>query len=325
MSKEANEVQTGFSSITSHCLLHSVDVLAPNGLHSVLPASGSHKIESFCSELQNLVTLKQPRKKALQPTPDALVPTLDIHRFYSGATSIEDFARLLEEKLLDAAEQVSLDVNSLHRLCWSYYQTERRSEITYPKWLTEECTFRLFLIFNCILEPTPSVELGSKTLNEVLRRLLELTGYTWNDTYCYRKSGAVRFPTFVELVTDCFERLRLESSLTCEVIEDLKDEIVNGVLKKGYLTKKGHRVRNYKRRWFVLQRTTMSYYISRENLTLKVSEGGREGGREGRKEGGRDGRKEGGRDGRTEGRGGGMEGWTDRGRGRGREESKVVS
>ena len=48
------------------------------------------------------------------------------------------------------------------------------------------------------------------------------------------------------------------------------DEIVDGVLKKGYLTKKGHKVKNYKRRWFVLQRTILRYYTSREKLTLKV-------------------------------------------------------
>lgn len=54
------------------------------------------------------------------------------------------------------------------------------------------------------------------------------------------------------------------------------DEIVHGVLKKGYLTKKGHKRRNWKRRWFILQRTTMTYYESRENLTMKVRDSDRE-------------------------------------------------
>ena len=54
----------------------------------------------------------------------------------------------------------------------------------------------------------------------------------------------------------------------------MRDEIVDGVIKKGYLTKKGHKRRNWKRRWFVLQRTIMRYFESREKLELKVREAG---------------------------------------------------
>ncbi len=309
MSEDADlATPTGFASITSHCLLHAVHVLAPNGLHSVLPASGSHKIESFCSELQDLVKLKTKRKTlSAQLVEDTLVPALDIHRFYSGAISVQDFAKLLEDKLVQAVSQTELSEDALRKLCWGYYQVEKRSEITYPKWLSKTCTFRLFLMFNCVLEPLPTIQLGANTLNEVLRRLLELTGYTWNDTYCYRKARALEFPEYVEAITDCFERLKLETSLTCEVIADMTDEIVSGVLKKGYLVKQGHRVKNYKRRWFVLQRTTLRYYQTRENLVLKVR--GKEEGREGMGEGGRgegEGGKEVGREGRREkGRAGG--------------------
>lgn len=57
-----------------------------------------------------------------------------------------------------------------------------------------------------------------------------------------------------------------------QVIQDMRDEIVNGVIKKGYLTKKGHKRRNWKRRWFILQRTIMKYFESREKLVLKVRE-----------------------------------------------------
>ena len=55
-----------------------------------------------------------------------------------------------------------------------------------------------------------------------------------------------------------------------QVIQDMRDEIVDGVIKKGYLTKKGHKRRNWRRRWFILQRTIMRYFESREKLVLKV-------------------------------------------------------
>ena len=51
----------------------------------------------------------------------------------------------------------------------------------------------------------------------------------------------------------------------------MKDEIVDAVLKKSYITKKGHKLRTWKRRWFVLKKTIMRYYESKEKLVLKVA------------------------------------------------------
>lgn len=84
------------------------------------------------------------------------------------------------------------------------------------------------------------------------------------------KSG-ISFPEFLEEITNAFEFLKLEMSLTCEMILDLLDEIVMGVLKKGYLTKRGGNRKNWKKRWFILKENTLFYYESRENLTQKVS------------------------------------------------------
>ena len=56
-----------------------------------------------------------------------------------------------------------------------------------------------------------------------------------------------------------------------QVIQDLKDEIVDAVLKKSYITKRGHKLRTWKRRWFVLKKTIMRYYESKEKMVLKVN------------------------------------------------------
>ena len=50
----------------------------------------------------------------------------------------------------------------------------------------------------------------------------------------------------------------------------MKDEIVDAVLKKSYITKRGHKLRTWKRRWFVLKKTIMRYYESKEKTVLKV-------------------------------------------------------
>jgi len=57
---------------------------------------------------------------------------------------------------------------------------------------------------------------------------------------------------------------------TGEMILDFVDELVNGVLKKGYLTKEGHVRHSWKRRYFILQENIMSYYVSRETMKFKV-------------------------------------------------------
>ena len=47
---------------------------------------------------------------------------------------------------------------------------------------------------------------------------------------------------------------------------------MEAVIKKGYLTKKGHRLKTWRRRWFILKKTTMRYYESKEKPSLKVNE-----------------------------------------------------
>ena len=58
--------------------------------------------------------------------------------------------------------------------------------------------------------------------------------------------------------------------LSGEMILDFADELVSGVLKKGYLTKEGHVRYNWKRRYFILKENIMRYYVSRESMQLKV-------------------------------------------------------
>ena len=84
------------------------------------------------------------------------------------------------------------------------------------------------------------------------------------------QGSGIAFPGFLKKITDAFEFLKLEMSLTCEMILDLLDEIVMGVLKKGYLIKRGGNRKNWKRRWFILKENTLFYYESRENLNQKV-------------------------------------------------------
>ena len=280
--------------ISQNCVLHAVEVLAPTQATSLLLPSGAYKIEQFSKSLVDVIKHKAPRKRTdtLSLADDSLLPSIDISKFYEGAMSTTDFAKKIENKLVDLS-QGSFDVDSLHRACWKVYDFDKKSAISHPKWLSPECTYRLWLIYNCVLEKNTGTTIRIRTANEVLKRIVELCGYTWNGSYQMSDKTTLDFPEYLDSITRYFTYLKLETSLTCEVILDMVDEIVHGVLRKGYLIKKGHKRKNWKKRWFVLQRTVLKYFESMEKPIFKVwgrvcvcvcvREGGegREGGREG--------------------------------------------
>ena len=78
------------------------------------------------------------------------------------------------------------------------------------------------------------------------------------------------FATYLLQIIVCVNNFKVLDSSITSVIRDIYEEEVNGVLKRGYLVKKGGKRKNWKRRWFVLKSKEMSYYESYENMTLKV-------------------------------------------------------
>ena len=210
--------QLQLTNISRHCLLHTVHVLRPqHNLSIVLPKSGSHKIESFCMELLEAVLVKPSQKKAIALLPEEpLIPSIEVHRFCEGATGMTDFALVIEEKFLSVSKG-NINLDAFHRCCWKYYEMERKSEISFPKWFSRECTYRLWLIYNCVLDCDLDTALPLRTANEVMKRIVELCGYTWNQSYMYQYKEKMTYPEYLQAITTYFEKFKLETSLTCEV------------------------------------------------------------------------------------------------------------
>lgn len=59
--------------------------------------------------------------------------------------------------------------------------------------------------------------------------------------------------------------------LQIHIVQEVHQAIVSEVLKEGKLEKKGHVVHNWKTRWFVLTNSALTYFESRDNMLLKVS------------------------------------------------------
>ena len=80
------------------------------------------------------------------------------------------------------------------------------------------------------------------------------------------------FTMFLLQIIACFNYFNLTDSKVTAIIKDIYEEEVNGILKRGYLVKKGAKRKNWKKRWFVLKSDELIYYESYKNPTPKVCE-----------------------------------------------------
>ena len=87
---------------------------------------------------------------------------------------------LIEKNLLDISDG-ELDPDKLHMTCWNVYLMERQQLISIPQWFSPTCMYRLWLVFCCVQETSMGDVLPAATTNDVIRRLVELCGYNWND------------------------------------------------------------------------------------------------------------------------------------------------
>ena len=195
-------------------------VINPFPHSQVLPQSGSHVIASFCRELAQLARDSSSGQRLLL-LDDTLVPQITIQNFYSDLMSGFNFAVAIEKALAETTDVVgSIEVERLHRICWDYYSEAKKGEISFPKWLSSVCMFRLWLVFNQCLDDGKSCCMATVTMNEILHRIVVLCSYTWSESYGVGGAGrgaGFSYPQFLECITDYFEMFHLNTSLTAEV------------------------------------------------------------------------------------------------------------
>ena len=103
-------------------------------------------------------------------------------------------------------------------------------------------------------------------------KMVNISEYTWSPRLEYKAEGSkfVNFPEFVTVVTEYFSDLHLNTDFTCELIAELYDSMVLGIIKKGFLVKRGHFRKTWNRRYFVLRLTSLRYYEDKDQTKLKV-------------------------------------------------------
>ena len=108
-------------------------------------------------------------------------------------------------------------------------------------------------------------------MNEVLVKITSSIQQAPQESVAYNSEYMTfDFSMYLMQIISCINSLDVPDAKVAPVIRDIYDKEVKGVLKKGYLVKKGGKVKNWKKRWFVLKSDEMCYYESLENMTLKV-------------------------------------------------------
>ena len=77
---------------------------------------------------------------------------------------------------------------------------EKRPELAYPKWLSGEGTYQLWLVFNVLLSQLNPL-LSASSLNDLLQVMFKYVGYSWDSSSAYLDKEQLSFPEFLEVLT----------------------------------------------------------------------------------------------------------------------------
>ena len=256
---------TRLPNLTRRCVYHVVSVL--HGSYAAdQPEILVGQVTAYCAEILSVCGCLSH---------EGLVQSPDLQGLADGRIQVKQFCVLVEESLLSVSNGHP-NVEAIQDVCFTFFSAEMKRttgnncEI---ESLSPTCVYRLWLVFNVLIGGESSVVVGKDNIRDFTKRLFELSGL--NGTADPEELSTIKaywtFPEYIQIITGHFAKQGHPGTLTCEIIEDLYDEFVCGVQMKGYLVKKGHVRKNYKRRWFILRRTALTYYESRETLYKKVS------------------------------------------------------
>ena len=222
--KMATEIQEDdkleLTTLSRNCILHALQVLSKQGnVHTV---SGLDKIKEFCSECLEAVSgrASNKRKPSVQLTvsEELIVEPNVISQFYEGKLTAKKFFLQIEKKIYEVWKE-DFDQDILYRVCWKVYCTEKRPRDNLSKWFTDDCMYRLWLVFNAVLPPKSdgTFKASVKSLNEIWKRMLELCGHEHPNCEYNSIKVALEYLEYLQATANYIERFELNPSLVYEV------------------------------------------------------------------------------------------------------------
>ncbi|CAM9544910.1 unnamed protein product [Lampetra planeri] len=205
----------------------------------------------------------------------------------SGPVSSQGYMPYLNTYILDKVQKGGYDKCQFDEVCWmiaakkNFLRNRADAAI-----ISHNDAFKLWRIFNFLSEDTYPLIMVPEEVEFLLRKLVAAMGGDWQSAETpelrmllggskrsssaeERGGGGVSVWELLSFLDAQPLTPGLEPRAVSFAIDDVHEEFLLDVMKKGSLSKKGHRRKNWMERWFVLRPGTMSYYLSEHQKEKK--------------------------------------------------------
>ncbi|OBS83764.1 hypothetical protein A6R68_22279 [Neotoma lepida] len=192
-----------------------------------------------------------------------------------GPVSSQGYMPYLNKYILDKVEEGAFVKEHFDELCWTLtakknYQADSNGNSL----LSNQDAFRLWCLFNFLSEDKYPLIMVPDEVEYLLKKLLgsmslemglgELEELLAQEAQAAQTTGGLSVWQFLELFNSgrCLRGVGRDS--LSMAIQEVYQELIQDVLKQGYLWKRGHLRRNWAERWFQLQPSCLCYFGSEE-------------------------------------------------------------
>ncbi|XP_072278984.1 differentially expressed in FDCP 6 homolog isoform X2 [Pyxicephalus adspersus] len=179
-----------------------------------------------------------------------------------GPVSSQGYMPYLNQYILDKVVEGTFVKESFHELCWTL--TAKKNYHPAVKLISNRDAFCLWCLFNYLSEDTYPLIMVQYLLQKLLTAARSEIGEIELGEILSSLGQGISVWQFLDLVTLPKILQGISTETLSMAIQDLYEEIIQDVLKQGYLLKKANLRRTWTERWFVLKQNVFSYYVSEE-------------------------------------------------------------
>uniref|UniRef100_A0A8C4YVZ4 Adenosine monophosphate deaminase 3 n=1 Tax=Gadus morhua TaxID=8049 RepID=A0A8C4YVZ4_GADMO len=187
-----------------------------------------------------------------------------------GPVSNQGYMPYLKRFILEKARD-NFDMQEFNKMCWTLSYKKNMSSRSLL--ISNEDAFKVWCIFNFLCEDAYPLVILAEEIEYLLRKLLEAMGSSWNqDRFAeyklqlslQRNNGGLSAWELINLVGMAHFSKGMNRQTVSMGITQVYQELILDVLKQGYVMKKGHKMKIWSERWFILRSNTLSYYLSED-------------------------------------------------------------
>ncbi|KAK4809066.1 hypothetical protein QYF61_004002 [Mycteria americana] len=196
-----------------------------------------------------------------------------------GPVSSQGYMPYLNKYILDKVEEGAFVKENFDELCWTLtakknYKPDRNGNGV----VSHQDAFKLWCLFNFLSEDKYPLVMVPDEVEYLLKKICAAMNVELNscelDDYLSQEpqgQGGLTVWQFLDMVNSGRFLRGIEQEAVSMAVEEVYQEVIEDVLKQGYLWKKGQLRRNWSERWFTLKPSVLSYYMSEERKEKKGS------------------------------------------------------